>query len=55
MDENFSQGGVKIEEWMDESGLYSAFNHSWSYHHLQVVGVYVLDPSCPSLNCGQSL
>ncbi len=33
---------------MDESGLCSAFNHSWSYHRLQVVGVYVLDPSCTS-------
>ncbi len=40
--------------WMDESGLYSAFNHSWSYHRLQVVGVYVLDPSCTSPTCGQS-
>ncbi len=26
---------------MDESGLWSAFNHSWSYQRLQVVGVYV--------------
>ncbi len=26
--------------WMDESGLSSAFNHSWSYHRLQVGGVY---------------
>ena len=34
--------------WMDESGLWSAFNHSWSYHRLQFVGVYVLDPSCTS-------
>ena len=43
-----------MDGWMDESGLYSAFNHSWSYHRLQV-GVYVLDPSCTSLTCGQSL
>ncbi len=44
-----------MDGWMNQAYYKSAFNHSWSYHRLQVVGVYVLDPSCTSPTCGPCL